>query len=105
MHQQLWAPSIARIESSNLSRYQKFLRERKNLHFSSYEELRVWSVKDVGVFWESIWEFSEVVHSKKYETPYRIGRNFTDSRYFFGSQTQFCRESAPKDRFLPSFDL
>lgn len=90
MHQQLWAPSIARIESSNLNRYQKFLRERKNLHFSSYEELRAWSVKDVGVFWESIWEFSEVVYSKKYETPYRIGRNFTDSRFFLGAKLNFA---------------
>ncbi|MDI7187432.1 acetoacetate--CoA ligase [Leptospira santarosai] len=90
MHQKLWEPSSFQIESSNLSRYQTFLREKKGLHFFSYEELRAWSVENVGAFWESIWEFSEIVHSQKYEIPYRAGRNFTDSRFFPGAKLNFA---------------
>lgn len=64
--------------------------EKKGLHFFSYEELRAWSVENVGAFWESIWEFSEIVHSQKYEIPYRAGRNFTDSRFFPGAKLNFA---------------
>ncbi|TGN02373.1 acetoacetate--CoA ligase [Leptospira yasudae] len=102
MHQELWAPSSDRIESSNLVRYQKFLKEKKNLSVSSFEELRAWSVKDIGAFWESIWEFSEVVHSKKYETPYRKAENFTDSRFFPGAKLNFAENLLRRKDSFPA---
>ncbi|RHX95443.1 acetoacetate--CoA ligase [Leptospira yasudae] len=102
MHQELWAPSSDRIESSNLVRYQKFLKEKKNLSVSSFEELRAWSVKDIGAFWESIWEFSEVVHSRKYETPYRKAENFTDSRFFPGAKLNFAENLLRRNDSFPA---
>ncbi|RHX79769.1 acetoacetate--CoA ligase [Leptospira yasudae] len=102
MHQELWAPSSDRIESSNLVRYQKFLKEKKILSVSSFEELRAWSVKDIGAFWESIWEFSEVVHSKKYETPYRKAENFTDSRFFPGAKLNFAENLLRRNDSFPA---
>ncbi|MBW0432012.1 acetoacetate--CoA ligase [Leptospira yasudae] len=102
MHQELWAPSSDRIESSNLVRYQKFLKEKKNLSVSSFEELRAWSVKDIGAFWESIWEFSEIVHSKKYETPYRKAENFTDSRFFPGAKLNFAENLLRRKDSFPA---
>ncbi|EMY79732.1 acetoacetate-CoA ligase [Leptospira weilii serovar Ranarum str. ICFT] len=102
MYQELWAPSSDRIESSNLNRYQKFLKEKNGLSFSSFEELRAWSVKDVGVFWESVWEFSEVVHSEKYETAYRTGLNFTDSRFFPGAKLNFAENLLRRNDSFPA---
>ncbi|MCG6168677.1 acetoacetate--CoA ligase [Leptospira sanjuanensis] len=102
MHQELWAPSSDRIESSNLVRYQKFLKDKKNLSLSSFEELRAWSVKDIGAFWESIWEFSEVVHSGKYETPYRKAENFTDSRFFPGAKLNFAENLLRRKDSFPA---
>ncbi|EMJ94148.1 acetoacetate--CoA ligase [Leptospira alstonii] len=102
MYQELWAPSSDRIESSNLNRYQNFLKEKKGLSFSSFEELRAWSVRDVGVFWESVWEFSEVVHSKKYETAYRSGPSFTDSRFFPGAKLNFAENLLRRNDSFPA---
>ncbi|TGL77722.1 acetoacetate--CoA ligase [Leptospira yasudae] len=102
MHQELWAPSSDRIESSNLVRYQKFLKEKKNLSVSSFEELRAWSVTDIGAFWESIWEFSEVIHSRKYETPYRKAENFTDSRFFPGAKLNFAENLLRRKDSFPA---
>ncbi|MDV6235806.1 acetoacetate--CoA ligase [Leptospira ellisii] len=90
MQQELWAPSSDRISASNLNRYQTFLKESKRTNFSDYEQLRAWSVRDVGAFWESIWEFAGVIHSRKYETAFQKGVSFSQSRFFPGAKLNFA---------------
>ncbi|TGK29074.1 acetoacetate--CoA ligase [Leptospira gomenensis] len=90
MQQELWAPSSDRISASNLNRYQTFLKESKRLNFSDYESLRAWSVRDVGAFWESIWEFSGVIHSRRYETAFQKETSFSRSRFFPGARLNFA---------------
>ncbi|EMJ52377.1 acetoacetate-CoA ligase [Leptospira interrogans serovar Valbuzzi str. Duyster] len=102
MDQKLWTPSSDRIESSNLVRYIKFLKEKKNLSLSTFEELRVWSVNEIGVFWESIWEFSEVVHSQKYDLVYQSGSNFTDSKFFPGAKLNFAENLLRRTDSFPA---
>ncbi|UOG38809.1 acetoacetate--CoA ligase [Leptospira noguchii] len=102
MDQYLWAPSSDRIESSNLVRYFKFLKEKKNLSLSTFEDLRVWSVNEIGSFWESIWEFSEVVFSQKYDLVYRNGSNFTDSKFFPGAKLNFAENLLRRTDSFPA---
>lgn len=102
MDQYLWAPSSDRIESSNLVRYLKFLKEKKNLSLSTFEDLRVWSVNEIGLFWESIWEFSEVVFSQKYDLVYRNGSNFTDSKFFPGAKLNFAENLLRRTDSFPA---
>ncbi|UOG35087.1 acetoacetate--CoA ligase [Leptospira noguchii] len=102
MDQYLWAPSSDRIESSNLVRYFKFLKEKKNLSLSTFEDLRVWSVNEIGSFWESIWEFSEVVFSQKYDLVYRSGSNFTDSKFFPGAKLNFAENLLRRTDSFPA---
>jgi acetoacetyl-CoA synthetase len=56
----MWAPSPERVERANLTRYLRWLRDRRGLSFGSYDELWRWSVDDLDGFWSSIWEFFEV---------------------------------------------
>jgi acetoacetyl-CoA synthetase len=56
----MWAPSPERVEHANLTRYLRWLRDRRGLSFGSYDELWRWSVDDLDGFWSSIWEFFEV---------------------------------------------
>ncbi|EQA71331.1 acetoacetate--CoA ligase [Leptospira noguchii] len=102
MDQNLWAPSSDRIESSNIVRYLKFLKEKKNLFLSTFEDLRVWSVNEIGLFWESIWEFSEVVHSQKYDLVYQSGSNFTDSKFFSGAKLNFAENLLRRTDSFPA---
>ncbi|MBE0302401.1 acetoacetate--CoA ligase [Leptospira interrogans] len=102
MDQKLWTPSSDRIESSNLVRYIKFLKEKKNLSLSTFEELRVWSVNEIGSFWESIWEFSEVVHSQKYDLVYQSVSNFTDSKFFPGAKLNFAENLLRRTDSFPA---
>jgi acetoacetyl-CoA synthetase len=56
----MWAPSPERVERSNLTRYLRWLAERRQLRLGSYDELWRWSVRDLDGFWASVWEFFEV---------------------------------------------
>ncbi|MDZ7623053.1 MAG: acetyl-coenzyme A synthetase N-terminal domain-containing protein [Ignavibacteriaceae bacterium] len=64
--QPLWIPSEERVRNSNLIHYYEFLKKEYNLQFRNYSELHSWSVTDIETFWESIWKFSAVIHSKPY---------------------------------------
>jgi acetoacetyl-CoA synthetase len=56
----MWAPSPGRVERANLTRYLRWLRDRRGLRLASYEDLWRWSVEDLDGFWASMWEFFEV---------------------------------------------
>jgi acetoacetyl-CoA synthetase len=56
----MWTPSPERVERSNMTRYLRWLREQRGLHFESYNDLWRWSVDDLDAFWASIWDFFEV---------------------------------------------
>jgi acetoacetyl-CoA synthetase len=56
----MWTPSPERVERSNMTRYLRWLRDRRELRFGAYDELWRWSVEDLDGFWSSIWDFFEV---------------------------------------------
>jgi len=63
----LWIPSEKRIADSNFRRYEKFLKLEYDLQFADYSSLHKWSTTEIKTFWESIWKFSGILHSKNYD--------------------------------------
>ena len=64
----LWSPSQDFIEHSNLSHYIKWLAQNKKLSFSDYHNLWKWSVNNLEDFWESIWEYFNIIHDGAYRS-------------------------------------
>ena len=62
----LWEPSPDFSGGSNLNTFIYWLKIHKALDFTNYQDLWQWSVDQVADFWETIWEFFEVIS----ETPY-----------------------------------
>jgi acetoacetyl-CoA synthetase len=56
----LWRPSPERVERANMTRYLRWLAERRSLELGSYDQAWRWSVDDLDGFWSSVWEFFEV---------------------------------------------
>ncbi|HEY2956843.1 MAG TPA: acetoacetate--CoA ligase [Actinomycetota bacterium] len=56
----MWRPSPERAERANMTRYLRWLAERRGLELGSYEAAWRWSVDDLDGFWSSIWECFEV---------------------------------------------
>src|SRR5690606_10512973 len=57
--------------------------------FYDYHALYQWSVQNVSLFWQSIWEFAEIVHARGYE---RIneGEQMWGNRWFVGAKLNFA---------------
>ena len=53
----LWTPSSESIERTTLTRYQRWLEEKRELQFEGYHDLWRWSVSDLEGFWSSLVEF------------------------------------------------
>lgn len=62
----LWQPTTEFIEQSNLHHYQEWLAKHYDLQFSDYASLWQWSIDNAGIFWESLWQYFDVIHHSPY---------------------------------------
>ncbi|WP_115868699.1 acetoacetate--CoA ligase [Marinoscillum furvescens] len=85
----LWTPGQDLIKNSNLTSYIAWLQEAKSLHFSNYDELWKWSVDEVDAFWESIYEYFEVIDHGKYNQV-TSGGHMPGVRWFEGSEINYA---------------
>ena len=89
MKEPIWRPSSERIANSNLTSYQKLLSDNYALKFTDFKQLYQWSISDIPKFWESIWKYADVVHSRSYE---RIneGSQMLGNRWFSGAKLNYA---------------
>lgn len=62
----LWRPDANFIERTNLRNYQNWLETHYQLRLYDYAELWEWSVERPAQFWESIWQYFEVISHAPY---------------------------------------
>ena len=84
----LWQPSAALHQSARITHYMHWLAEQKNLHFADYNALWQWSTSEIEVFWESMWQYFELISSQ----PYRAvlsERKMPGAKWFVGAQVNY----------------
>jgi acetoacetyl-CoA synthetase len=57
----LWQPPADVRETSRIGRYMSWLERERGLTFAGYAALWDWSVTDLTAFWQSIWDYFEVI--------------------------------------------
>ena len=85
----LWKPSKAFIENANLRDFEHWLGRQKNLHFSDYQALWEWSANNPAAFWESIWQYFDIIS----HAPYRqvlSGSKMPDVHWFEGATLNYA---------------
>lgn len=84
----LWEPTEELKLQSNLVRYMNWLKESRNLDFKEYETLWKWSVKELELFWETLWDFFEIKSSAPY---LRVlsDRKMPGSKWFEGARLNY----------------
>ena len=61
MKNMLWKCSDSKLKDSNLFKFESFLNKKYSIDYQNdYEQLWKWSINNIGEFWKSIWEFSNV---------------------------------------------
>ncbi|WP_369407295.1 acetoacetate--CoA ligase [Janibacter corallicola] len=86
---QLWEPSQERIEGSQIRRYQDWLARTVGVETSDYADLHAWSVGEVDDFWQSVWDFFDVI-GERGEGPVREGGDIPSTRWFPGARVNFA---------------
>ncbi len=89
MKEPIWKPSKERIENSNITAYLKELNKTSGKSFASYNELYNWSVNKIEEFWESIWNHSGIIYSKKYQRVLSK-RIMPGAKWFEGAELNFA---------------
>jgi acetoacetyl-CoA synthetase len=85
----LWEPSNELMQAANITRFMKWLQNKRGLDFADYRQLWEWSVSDIEDFWSSIWEFFEIKASKPY-TKVLSARKMPGARWFLDSELNFA---------------
>ncbi len=96
----LWTPDAAFVESTVAHRFDRWLAEKRGRSFTSYEELRRWSVTDLAGFWSAIWDFFEI----ESDEPYRevlSSRAMPGARWFVGSRVNYAEHMLRHERVAP----
>lgn len=88
-HPTLWTPPREFIENSNLKKYEEWLRQNHGLQFSSYQELWEWSVDDVSKFWETLWDYFDVIHHSPYQKVIS-SKKMPGARWFEGATLSYA---------------
>lgn len=65
MSKLLWTPSKDIVKEANITKFIQFVNTRYSLKLQDYNELYQWSVDEISDFWESIWEFTGIISSRK----------------------------------------
>ena len=86
----LWTPTDRFIKESNLKRYEQWLEEHRGLRFDSYRELWEWSVRDIEGFWESLWDYFEIISHSSYKRVLS-SHEMPGARWFEGATLNYAK--------------
>jgi acetoacetyl-CoA synthetase len=87
LNQPLWQPSRSRIESTNLCRFMRILRDQWSIELPDYVALHRFSIEQMDEFWTSLWDYAGVIAEAR------------------GDRILIDRDKMPGARFFPEVRL
>src|SRR6201986_3179386 len=61
----VWTPTAERVASANITAYLAWLKDTSGLKFDGYRDLWEWSVTETEAFWQTIWDFHEIIAAEQ----------------------------------------
>ncbi|MDC2983752.1 acetoacetate--CoA ligase [Candidatus Pelagibacter sp.] len=96
MPKKLWEPSRELIKNSNLFKYEKFVSKNYKYNFSGkYKKLLNWSIKYPKDFWNSIWNYFEIIGAKT--DKFKLTKDLINSKFFVNSKLNFAENLLAKN--------
>lgn len=92
----IWEPTQHQIKETGLTQYANWLKDKKGLEFDDYQELWKWSVDELEEFWASIWEYCDVIATRKYDTVL-ADETMPGAKWFEGSRLNYAENALSKD--------
>ncbi len=90
MKQPLWQPSEEVIKNANMTKFIDFINENYGTNFTNFGELYKWSIDNIPDFWAAMWDFGDIIASKKYDTVVEDLTKFPGTNWFPGAKLNFA---------------
>jgi acetoacetyl-CoA synthetase len=90
MSKVLWQPSEDRIKNTNMYHFMQQVNQRYGKMFRNYNDLYHWSISDIPTFWEALWNYGKVLHSKSYDRVVDDDRKLPGAQWFEGARLNFA---------------
>ncbi|MFW5653918.1 MAG: AMP-binding protein, partial [Planctomycetota bacterium] len=90
MPELLWAPSPERQRQTQMWAFMQQVNDRFGTSFSTYEDLRAWSVNNIADFWGLVWEFVGIRASAPYEQVIDDPKKMPGAAWFPGAKLNFA---------------
>ena len=85
----LWRANKNQIKNSNLYSYEKFIKKNYKININkNYQKLLKWSVRNSKDFWNSIWDFSNVIGKKR--SKISLDNKLYKSKFLINSKLNFA---------------
>jgi acetoacetyl-CoA synthetase len=88
-NKKLWEGSTAFKQNSHLFHYKNWLSEKYHLDFDSYDTLWQWSVDNIAVFWESLWQYFNVTSHHDYTSVLNM-TSMPNFKWFEGAKLNYA---------------
>jgi hypothetical protein len=89
----LWEPSKDFKSRATITKYLKWLESQQGLIFNNYDDLWGWSVREIENFWQSLWQFFDIMTSKPY-THVLSDRKMPGAQWFQGAELSYAEHSS-----------
>jgi acetoacetyl-CoA synthetase len=87
----LWQPTEEQVRKTNMYRFMKVVNDKYNKNFKEFTTLYDWSVENIPEFWETMWEFADIICSKSYDQVIDDVSKMPGARWFSGAQLNFAQ--------------
>ena len=85
----LWQPDSALAAASRISEFMHFANETEGQQLSDYDALWSWSVSDLGGFWRSVWDYTDII-GEAGSLSYHHDEDIKQARFFPEAKLNFA---------------
>tara|TARA_B100001123_G_scaffold240710_1_gene269255 strand:+ start:4248 stop:6206 length:1959 start_codon:yes stop_codon:yes gene_type:complete len=92
----LWEASLSIKKKSNLFKFEKFISNKFNYNKSrNFKKLLNWSIKNLDLFWSSVWDFTKVKGTKVEK--FKFSKEFINNKFLVNSKLNFAENLLSKN--------
>ncbi|MGC1184412.1 MAG: acetoacetate--CoA ligase [Candidatus Dormiibacterota bacterium] len=85
----LWEPDPGAFRSSRMADYFRWLERERGVSGADYQDFWAWSTTQIGPFWESIWDYFQVIGERP-DGPVLADRTMPGTRWFGGASLNYA---------------
>ena len=85
----LWEPTEEIENRAAITAYMRWLESERGLSFNDYDSLWKWSVTEIEKFWQSLWDYFDIMASKPYGQVLSE-RKMPGARWFDGAKLNYA---------------